>query len=85
MGLVSDPTRSEPYGAGMAKEMKILQMSTTGTPLGRVMTLVGDFLEIVTKNGWKDTFEGREGRKLEVKFLLEAVRPFKLGRRWRSW
>jgi hypothetical protein len=66
------------YGADMVKEMKKLQMKVEGTPLGRVLYLTGDFMEIVTKNGWEDSFKGREGRKLEVKFLLEAVRPFKL-------
>jgi hypothetical protein len=66
------------YGAVMVKEMKKLQMKVEGTPLGRVLYLTGDFMEIVTKNGWEDSFKGREGRKLEVKFLLEAVRPFKL-------
>ena len=35
-------------------------------------------MEIVTKNGWEVSFKGREGKKLEVKFLLEAVRPYKL-------
>ena len=42
------------------------------------MDLVSDFQEIVAKHGWQESFEAREGRKLEVKFLLAAVRPFKL-------
>ena len=53
-------------------------MKTEGTPLGRVLSLTGDFMEIVTKNGWEDSFKGSDGKKLEVKFLLEAVRPYKL-------
>ena len=62
----------------MVKTMKKLQMKVEGTPLGRVLSLTGDFMEIVTKNGWEDSFKGREGKKLEVKFLLDAVRPYKL-------
>jgi hypothetical protein len=49
-------------GADMVKEMKKLQIRTEGTPLGRVLALTGDFMEIVTKNGWEETFKGREGR-----------------------
>ena len=66
------------HAADMVKAMKKLQMKTDGTPLGRVLSLTGDFMEIVTKNGWEDSFKGREGKKLEVKFLLDAVRPYKL-------
>ena len=58
--------------------MRKLQMRTEGTPLGRVMKLVSDFEDVVTKNGWETSFEGREGNKLEVKFLLAAVRPYAL-------
>jgi hypothetical protein len=71
-------------GADMTKEMKKLRMKTEGTPLGRVLTLTGDFMEIVSKHGWEETFQGREGRKLEVKFLLEAVRPHKLREKMRQ-
>ena len=38
----------------MVKAMKQLQMKTEGTPLGRVLSLTGDFMEVVTKNGWED-------------------------------
>jgi hypothetical protein len=68
----------------MTKEMKKLRMKTEGTPLERVLTLTGDFMEIVSKHGWEETFQGREGRKLEVKFLLEAVRPHKLQEKMRQ-
>eukprot|EP00474_Spongospora_subterranea_P008157 CRZ08615.1 hypothetical protein [Spongospora subterranea] len=68
----------------MSKEMKKLAMKTEGTPLGRVMSLTGDFMEIVIKHGWENFFEGKEGQKLEVKFLLEAVRPFKLRKKMKK-
>jgi len=37
----------------MVKAMKQLQMKTEGTPLGRVLSLTGDFMEIVTKTDGK--------------------------------
>ena len=62
----------------MVKAMKKPQMKDEGNPFGRVLSLTGDFMETVTKNGWEDSFKGSDGKKLEVKFLLEAVRPYKL-------
>ena len=53
------------YGADMVKEMKKLQMKTDGTPLGRVLSLTGDFMEIITKNGWEDSFVGAKAGNLK--------------------
>jgi hypothetical protein len=61
----------------VVKATKKLQMKIEGTPLARVLSLTGDFMEIVTKNGWEDSFKGRECRKLEFKSLLDAVRPWR--------
>jgi hypothetical protein len=71
-------------GAEMVKEMKALRMKTEGTPLGRVLTLTSDSMEIVSKHGWEESFRVNEGRKLEVKFLLEEVRPYKLREKMRN-
>jgi hypothetical protein len=71
--------KTEPNPGSMSTILRralngIVKLGGKNDPDDRILRLFTTFDEVVTDNGWGSAFEGKDGRKQKIQFLVEATK-----------